>query len=86
MTLAEHQTSRGTETAEQLRLRIIEQCISIAERFGTGCTDGGCQMRKPTGGMHTNGGCRCWDQAHKSLHWMAEDTKIMRYGRGKCWE
>lgn len=34
-----------------------------------GCTDGGCVIVRPTG-MHTNGGCKCWQDKMKAQRMM----------------
>lgn len=34
-----------------------------------GCSDGGCMIDRPKG-MHTNGGCRCWDDRTKARRFM----------------
>lgn len=40
-----------------------EEVKSLMKQLGdlaaTGCGNGSCQIKKPTG-MHTNGGCRCY--------------------------
>jgi hypothetical protein len=53
----------------------------LSDLFKYGCTDGGCKMRPRTGGMHTNGGCRCMESlAELSLEVAAEAD---RFTRGK---
>ena len=34
-----------------------------------GCTDGSCVIKRPTG-MHTNGGCKCWQDKIKAQRMM----------------
>jgi len=34
-----------------------------------GCTDGGCVIKRPKG-MHTNGGCKCWQDKIKAQRMM----------------
>ena len=40
-----------------------------------GCTDGGCVVKRPTG-MHTNGGCKCWQDKIKAQRMMRAGQKI----------
>lgn len=40
-----------------------------------GCTDGGCVIRRPTG-MHTNGGCKCWQDKLKAQRMMRAGQKL----------
>lgn len=54
---------------------------SLNDLLSYGCTDGHCVMRPRTGGMHTNGGCRCMDTlADMALEVAAEAD---RFRRGK---
>ena len=40
-----------------------------------GCTDGGCVIKRPTG-MHTNGGCKCWQDKIKAQRMMRAGQKL----------
>ena len=46
----------------------IELYDRMAQHIGT-CGDGGCLVLKPQG-MHTNGGCRCFEDKYKSQRMM----------------
>lgn len=40
-----------------------------------GCTDGGCVIKRPKG-MHTNGGCKCWQDKIKAQRMMRAGQKL----------
>jgi hypothetical protein len=45
-----------------------------------GCTDRYCRLRPRTGGMHTNGGCKCIARlAELSLEVAAEADRVKNY-------
>ncbi len=77
-------TSHGTETANELRLRLIGQLRSVADVLEGGCSDSYCRCKPKQGGMHTNGGCKCWNNAQYALKWAAQDLTENRHGNLDC--
>lgn len=69
-------TSHGEETANEMRLRIIQQLRETADRLERGCSDGYCRCRPRSQGMHTNGGCRCLDMAAYAVRWATKDLEL----------
>lgn len=69
-------TSHGRETPNELRLRIIQQLRQTADRLEQGCSDGYCRCSPRPKGMHTNGGCRCWDEASYTVRWATKDLEL----------
>ncbi len=47
-----------------------------------GCGDGNCLVDKPKG-MHTNGGCRCWQDRYKAQRFMAYVQSAIRSLKNK---
>lgn len=77
-------TSHGIETANQLRLRLIEQLRRTADRLESGCSDGYCHCKPRKSGMHTNGGCKCWHDARYVLKWAWSDVDGNRMAKLDC--
>jgi len=67
------------QAAEIERLRgALDMLDQQSEALG-GCSDGSCVIHRPKG-MHTNGGCRCWDDRDKMRRW----TQYVGYFRHKA--
>ena len=66
-------------TAENERMReALDMLDQRSEALG-GCSDGSCVIHRPKG-MHTNGGCRCWNDRDKMRRW----TQYVGYFRHKA--
>ena len=78
------ETSHGQETPNELRLRLVKQLRETADRLEHGCTDAYCRCRPKPEGMHTNGGCRCWDTAAYMVRWATKDLELVGRKHGDC--
>jgi len=71
---------------EEVRAQLAERLRSLLHRLEVGCTDGACDMHAPRGGMHTNGGCRCWSHMPDDLLQCALIAdRIPKHGDKRCW-
>ena len=83
--LAEHALDGDGVAHEVLRLALtaalgawvgpeLDEYQRLRDGVG-GCTDGGCVIKRPTG-MHTNGGCKCWQDKIKAQRMMRAGQKL----------
>lgn len=79
--------SAATALNEAVRLELAERLRGLLRRLETGCIDGACDMHPPRGGMHTNGGCRCWSMMSDDLlHCALIAERIPKHGNRRCWD
>jgi len=77
--LAEADAVLELQNRDIARLReALDMLDQQSEALG-GCSDGSCVIHRPKG-MHTNGGCRCWDDRDKMRRW----TQYVGYFRHKA--
>ena len=71
--------------AARVRLRLIERLEWTLAKLEHGCLDGGCDMVRPSPGMHTNGGCHCWYHMDRDLFECAVLAESLKLKSKRCW-
>lgn len=63
--------------------KLLDDYDKVMDYIGT-CGDGNCIIKKPVG-MHTNGGCRCWDDRYRAQRTMMAAYRL-RLGLKKLYD
>lgn len=66
--------------AAQAHLRSL--CDQFTTLYAHGCSDGYCRITGPKGGMHTNGGCRCYQSLEDIGLEIAATACLLKHYRG----
>ncbi len=64
----------------QRRVLVFGNWVSRISRYG--CSDGHCKIRVSRGGMHTNGGCKCYRSLTDYAIELADSSDKLRDFRG----
>lgn len=80
-------STQRLRTPEEVRQELLSHAKLLIAHLEGGCHDHACELVEPGPGMHTNGGCRCWEDVDQILgdaHSLAKQLRSPGVAR-RCW-